>query len=108
MYILFCIYIKVGYAFYLGSEKSESNLAKHGISFELASKVFDDPLALSRQERVVAGEERWHTLGSVGSLNIILVAHAYRDEENGEEIVRIISARMATKHERRAYEQGQI
>jgi uncharacterized DUF497 family protein len=39
--------------------KSRSNQRKHGISFDTASQVFLDPLHLSRQDRVVEGEERW-------------------------------------------------
>ena len=59
------------------------NLAKHGISFETASLVFEDPLALSVQDRVVEGEGRWQTLGMIGGVVVVLVAHTYR-EENGE------------------------
>jgi uncharacterized DUF497 family protein len=47
-------------------EKNESNKAKHGVSFETATLVFDDPLHLSRQDRVEDGEERWQTLGNAG------------------------------------------
>jgi len=54
----------------------------------------------------VAGEERWQTLGLVGGMVILLVAHTFY-EENGEEIVRIISARKATPGERRIYVENQ-
>jgi uncharacterized protein len=43
--------------------KSRSNQRKHGISFDTASRVFLDPLHLSRQDRIVEGEERWQTIG---------------------------------------------
>ncbi len=86
-------------------EKSRRNLAKHKVSFETARLAFDDPNAVSRLERVEDGEERWQTLGLVGGIVILFVAHTYR-EEGGEEIIRIISARKATAQERAAYEQG--
>lgn len=73
-------------------------------AFGLAQEVFDDPLALSKLDRVEAGEERWHTLGMVEDVVLLLVTHTVRDD-HGEEIIRIISARKATAHERRHYEQ---
>ena len=87
-------------------EKNRRNRAKHKVSFESAVLVFDDPNALSLQDRFVAGEERWQTLGLVGGMVILLVAHTFY-EENGEEIVRIISARKATPGERRIYVENQ-
>jgi uncharacterized DUF497 family protein len=86
--------------------KNRRNLAKHGFSFENAKLVFDDPHALSYQDREVDGEERWQTLGVLARSVLVLVAHTYR-EENGEAAVRIISARKASLSERRAYEKGQ-
>ena len=86
--------------------KNRLNLAKHRISFENAKLVFDDPHALSYQDREVDREERWQTLGVIGKALLVLVAHTYR-EENGEAAVRIISARKATSLERKAYEEGQ-
>jgi uncharacterized DUF497 family protein len=85
-------------------KKNESNKAKHGISFELARQVFDDPLHLSIQDRAENGEERWQTLGIVGGVVVLLVAHTWR-EDGGQDVVRMISARKATKQERRRYEE---
>jgi len=85
--------------------KNRRNLGKHKISFEKAKLVFDDPHALSYREREVEGEERWQTLGGIGGSITVLVAHTYR-EEDGEEVIRIVSARNATSSERRAYEEG--
>ena len=85
--------------------KSRNNLAKHQVSFETAKLVFDDPFAISIQDRVVEGEERWQTLGLVGGVVILLVAHTYQDE-GGEEVIRILSARKATPREREFYEQA--
>jgi len=67
--------------------------------------VFNDPHASSLLDRIVGGEERWQTLGLIGPAVIVLVAHTHQ-EEQGEEVTRIISARKATPNERRQYEQG--
>jgi uncharacterized DUF497 family protein len=85
--------------------KNLANYAKHEISFELASGVFDDPLAAYIFDRVVDGEERWHAVGQALNFQLIVVVHTYRDRE-GREIIRIISARQASSHERRRYEEG--
>jgi uncharacterized DUF497 family protein len=85
--------------------KSRRNLAKHKVGFETAMLVFDDPRAISRLDRIEHGEERWQTLGLAGGIVVLLVAHTYYDED-GEEVIRIISARKATPHERKMYEQG--
>jgi uncharacterized DUF497 family protein len=78
------------------------------VSFETAKLVFDDPLQVSRADRVEGGEQRWQTLGIVGDVLLLLVAHAWHETRGGEEHVRIISARRATKLERKIYEQGEI
>lgn len=85
--------------------KNRRNSAKHGISFETAALVFDDPHSISRLERIEDGEERWQTLGLAGGIVVLLVAHTYF-EEVGEEVIRIISARKATPGERKVYEEG--
>ena len=85
-------------------DKDAWNYVKHGIRFETAAMVFDDPYHVSQLDRVVDGEERWRTMGLIGGLVIVIVAHTYR-EQNGEETVRIISARKATKRERKHYEE---
>ena len=83
--------------------KNRSNRRKHGVSFETAVRVFEDPAAVSYVERVVDGQERWHTIGWAGSIIVLLVVHTL-EEENGEEKVRIISARKAYPRERAFYE----
>ncbi|AHJ75365.1 BrnT family toxin [Kosakonia sacchari] len=85
--------------------KAISNLRKHGIRFEDAVLVFDDPQHLSIQDRFENGEYRWQTLGLVHGVVIILVAHTIRFE-SGHEVVRIISARKADRKERSRYEHG--
>ncbi len=86
-------------------DKNRRNLAKHKVSFETASLVFDDPQVLSVKDRVVEGEERWQTVGMVSGA-VLLVAHTYCDEV-GDEVIRLISARKAIASERRAYAKNQ-
>ena len=85
--------------------KNRTNQQKHGVDFDTASYVFDDPNFLSEQDRIVDGEERWQTIGLVGGFVILMVAHTVRESEDVE-IIRIISARKATSKERKYYEQA--
>jgi len=85
------------------TRKARSNLAKHGVSFDLATRVWDDPLHVIIPDRIEGGEQRWHAIGLVGAVVVLVVVHAYPDLDN-EEAVRIIGARKATPHERRRYE----
>ena len=88
--------------------KNRSNQRKHdGVSFEEAARVFADPLHVSTQDRIEGGEERWQTVGSVRLHLILVVAHTTWEEgaEAGPvEVIRIISARRASRQERRRYE----
>ncbi len=84
--------------------KDRSNRQKHGIGFDTAALVFLDPLHLTRLDRIIEGEERWQTIGRVGGVLLILVAYTVVDEE--EEVLRIISARKATRQERIEYEEA--
>jgi len=84
--------------------KAESNLRKHGVGFELAMRAFADPFALTEQDRIEGGEYRWQTLGMVDDNLLLLVAHIDR-EEHDVPVIRIVSARVATRRERRRYAQ---
>jgi uncharacterized DUF497 family protein len=86
------------------SNKNRINQSKHsGLGFETAARVFDDPNVVLRRDRVIEGEQRWHAIGAV-SAALLLVVHVYREDSvNGEEIIRIISAREADQRERRIY-----
>jgi len=87
--------------------KARSNRAKHGVSFEEAMGVFADPLALSRlDDDPAAGEERWITLGMAAAGRLLLVVHTHIEQSGDRIAVRIISARRATRHETRQYEEG--
>jgi len=85
--------------------KNETNQTKHGIDFETAQLVFDDPRCVTFIERVTDGEQRWHAIGSIEDVIVLVVVHTYR-EVDSEEMIRIISARRATTKERRLYEQA--
>ena len=87
--------------------KAHGNLAKHGVSFDVAIQTFADPFALTDQDRIEGGEIRWRTLGMVDGHLLLVVAHTlwdYEDENGSAEGVRIISARRADRTERRRYE----
>lgn len=87
--------------------KNLSNRRKHGVSFEEATAVFRDPLYVSVQDRIDGGELRWQTLDLVEGLLLLVVAHTVREEREDDtlvEVVRIISARPATRKEKRRYE----
>jgi uncharacterized DUF497 family protein len=85
------------------ARKNRLNRKKHRISFDTAIRVFDDPYHLTTQDREVDGEPRWQTVGMVGAHNVLLIAHT-SEEESGA--IRIISARKATRTERRIYAEG--
>jgi hypothetical protein len=87
-------------------KKAAANRAKHGLSFETAARVFDDPLHASKLDPHQDGD-RWNTIGLVGPV-LLFVVHTWpKAESPGDEPVgRIISGRKATAHERKAYEEG--
>lgn len=82
--------------------KAEANVRKHGIRFEDAAKVFNDPNHYTVQDRFENGEYRWQTIGTVAGEQVLLVAHVFRYRDQVE-IIRLISARKATKLERKRY-----
>jgi uncharacterized DUF497 family protein len=86
------------------SAKAELNRRKHGVTFESAVRVFADPAGVTVQDRIEGGELRWQTLGLVEGLVLLLVAHLCFDNDEGE-VVRIISARRATRAEWRLYDE---
>ncbi len=89
-----------------GPAKAQSNLKKHQVSFEIATRVFTDPFAVVGQDRIENGEHRWQTLGIVDGYLLLLVAHTVRDDEDDTEVIRIISARRADPKDRKRYEQN--
>ena len=78
-------------------DKGEGNLRKHGVSFEEAVTVFYDESALQfYDEEHGEKEDRFLMLGLSSRWRLLLVCHTYREEES---IIRLISARRATKRE---------
>ena len=87
--------------------KAASNLAKHRVSFETATRTFADPYLLTRQDRIENGEQRWQSIGMVDGLLVLLVAHTVGEAGDGTEVLRIISApasRQAEPKERKRCE----
>lgn len=81
--------------------KAAANLRKHGVSFEDAQTVFADERArLIDDPDHSADEDRFLLLGLSSSLRILVVSHCYREAEG---LIRIISARRATRDEQRSY-----
>jgi hypothetical protein len=87
-------------------EKNRRNLLKDDVSFETAARVFEDPYLLTERDPSSEHEERWDTLGSIAPGIVLFVAHTWFEQE-GEEVIRIISARAAESRERRSYEEAQ-
>ena len=82
-------------------QKAESNLKKHGVSFEEAVTVFSDPYLQSTLD-YYPNEERWITIGQSYRRRILLIVHTMKDKDG----VHIISARLLTRKEQRDYEEG--
>lgn len=80
-------------------KKARANEQKHGVGFSEACLVFADRFELTMFDAAHSGaEERWITLGQVPKGKVLVVVHTHQ-RLSGEEVVRIISARMATRKE---------
>ena len=91
----------MGYIFEWDSKKAESNAQKHGVAFNEASTVFGDPLGLLMPDPDHSlSEERYLVLGMSSQQRLLVVAFAERPPRT-----RLISARRATRRERRRYEE---
>jgi len=86
-----------------GEERNQPEEAR--CHFETAEFVFADPCCVTSIERVTDGEERWHAIGSIENIIVLVVVHTYR-AEGSDEVIRIISARPATRRERKLYAQA--
>jgi hypothetical protein len=94
----------VQYNFEWDPAKARDNLQKHKISFERGAEVFLDPLALSIYDNKHSrGEDRWITLGKDSNDILLVVIHTFREVDNNNTSIRIISARRATRHEAKQY-----
>jgi uncharacterized DUF497 family protein len=92
----------MGLAFEWDKNKARENVRKHGVSFEEASTVFADPLARTIYDPLHSDEEdRFVQLGESQRRRLLVVVFTDRGDR-----IRIISARVATRHERKDYEEG--
>jgi uncharacterized DUF497 family protein len=90
-----------GIAFEWDRRKNSANRLKHGVGFAEASTVFDDPLSTTIPDPDHGlDEERFVIVGMSSQQSLLVVVHPIRGER-----IRLISARSATKHERRTYEE---
>jgi uncharacterized DUF497 family protein len=64
--------------------KNKSNQSKHRIDFDTALQVFDDPYSVHFAESAKDGEERWHAIGMVQTVAMLVVVHTYRDDGSDE------------------------
>jgi uncharacterized DUF497 family protein len=95
------------YNFAWDPKKARYNLRKHRVSFERAAEIFFDPSAISiLDEENRDQEERWVTLGKDSHGIALVIVHTFREDPENQWNVRIISARKATKKERKQYEEG--
>jgi len=91
------------YEFEWDAKKAKKNLKKHGVSFEEASTIFDDPDFISfLDDEHSDDEERQITIGMSNKLRLLLAAHTER-----KRLIRIISARKATKNEENFYNEAE-
>jgi hypothetical protein len=91
----------VGYEFEWDWDKAESNFRKHGVPFDEATTVFGDPLALLMADPDHSfGEHRYLLLGSSNRRRLLVVSFSERPPRT-----RLISARLASRQERRRYEE---
>lgn len=90
-------------AFEWDGRKSRANLAKHGIDFHTASLAFDDPFALTMRDEPHSDQEnRFVMLAAIATGAILFVVFTVRDQD----VIRLISARAATRRERAIYEEA--
>jgi uncharacterized DUF497 family protein len=91
-----------GQRFVWDAEKASSNIGKHGVSFEVACQVFFDPF-IRIEDASAGGEQRDAAIGLTEDWSLLFVVHMLREGDT----IRIISARLATAPERRAYEDSE-
>lgn len=88
--------------------KAASNLRKHKVDFELAATVFQDPFMQSIfDEDHSESEQRWITMGRARDGRLVVVSHTDARTEGDKMLVRLISARPATRNEQRQFESGE-
>lgn len=96
------------YNFEWDSNKANSNLKKHKVSFERGAEIFLDPFAISifDDEHSFEKEDRWITIGKDNNEVVLVINHTFKEIDNDQCNVRVISARKATKNEIKQYNEG--
>lgn len=95
------------YRFDWDPAKEKANIQKHKVSFRRAATVFRDPHQLSiYDEGHSQYEDRWITMGIDDGGVVRVVVHTFKQVDEGECEIRIISARRATSRESRQYQEG--
>lgn len=87
--------------------RASSNVRKHGVCFETATRVFADPFAIISADWIEEGEVRWLIMGMADDSKVLVVVHTIREITEAREeieVVRINSARKADRSERQRYE----
>ncbi|RKZ36015.1 MAG: BrnT family toxin [Gammaproteobacteria bacterium] len=90
------------YNFEWHPKKAQQNIRKHKMSFERASTIFQDQFAISLFDDE-HNEERWITIGQDSHGILLVISHTFRETDNSQRYIRIISARKATKREAAQY-----
>lgn len=87
--------------------KADANARKHGVTFELASTVFHDPLLLTVADLEHSDtEERWFSVGCASNGVVLSVVYLWSDADPAAASIRLISARKSTQAEARQYQEG--
>lgn len=81
-------------------DKNRQNIHKHGVDFNLAKRIFEQPVLTVLDNRKDYGEEREISIGMIDGILLLTVVHTDR----AHDVIRLISARKATKSERKRYE----
>jgi uncharacterized DUF497 family protein len=95
------------YQFDWDEVKAASNLRKHGVAFEIAMTIFNDPLMLTIFDPDHSeAEERWVSIGHASDRRLVLAVHTYKEADGSTATIRILSARRPTRREARQYREG--
>jgi uncharacterized DUF497 family protein len=87
--------------------KAEANARKHGVTFEMASTVLDDPRLLTVADLEHSEtEERWFSIGCASNGVVLSIVYLWSEIDPAATIIRLISARKSTRAENRQYQDG--
>lgn len=94
----------MNYRFEWDPTKAKANQHKHGVSFQKAATIFNDPNQISIfDDEHSDSETRWVTVGADNAGNLLVVVHTYRTHADNGAVIRLISARRANRREARHY-----